>query len=128
MKYLKSYNESNTSDLSFTDKYSKEIESGLITIDNTRDYLKIKVKGDLDIPDLNDLEIKKEDDDTYWITKPLKFDFEDVISIESAKLEEMLSKSSEEIKSDLQSIYDKKYNNKWYLRKKKIRKLFGEYL
>jgi len=128
MKYLKKYNESNTSDLSFSDKYSKYIKLGVITIDNTRDFIKVKVKGDLDLPELDDLKIKSEED-TYWIEKPAKIDFGDIVSFNSNELEKMLSKSPEEIKSELQIVYNKKFiDDKLYLRKIEIRKLFSEYL
>jgi hypothetical protein len=128
MKYLKSFNESNTSNLSFKDKYSKYIESGDILIDNKRDYIEIKINGDIDIPELEELDFKKEGD-IYWISKPMKFDFGDAISFDVPQLEKMLMKTPEEIKSELQAMYDEKYkNNKLYLRKIEIRKLFSEYL
>ena len=128
MKYLKSFNESNTSNLSFRDKYGKYIESGDIVIDNKRDYIEIKINGDIDIPELEELDFKKEGD-IYWISKPMKFDFGDVISFDVSQLEEMLMKTPEEIKSELQGIYDEKYkNNNEYLKKIEIRKLFSEYL
>ena len=128
MKYLKRFNESNTSNLSFRDKYGKYIESGDIVIDNRRDYIDIKVNGDIDIPEFEELDLKKEGD-TYWILKPMKFDFGDAISFDVPQLEEMLMKTPEEIKSELQGIYDNKYKNDiTYLRKKMIRQLFNEYL
>ena len=128
MKYLKSFNESNTSNLSFRDKYGKYIESGDIVIDNKRDYIEIKINGDIDIPELEELDFKKEGD-IYWISKPMKFDFGDAISFDVPQLEKMLMKTPEEIKSELQGMYDEKYkNNKLYLRKIEIRKLFSEYL
>jgi hypothetical protein len=128
MKYLKRFNESNTSNLSFKDKYGKYIESGDIVIDNRRDYIDIKVNSDIDIPEFEELDLKKEGD-TYWISKPMKFDFGDAISFDVSQLEEMLMKTPEEIKSELQGIYDNKYKNDiTYLRKKMIRQLFNEYL
>jgi len=128
MKYLKRFNESNASNLSFNDKYSKYIKSKDIVIYNKRDYIEIKINGDIDIPELEELGFKKEGD-IHWISKPKKIDLEDFIAFEVPQLEEMLMKNPEEIKSELQSIYDKKYkNNEWYLRKLEIRKLFSEYL
>jgi hypothetical protein len=128
MKHIKRFNESNTSNLSFKDKYSKYIESGDIVIDNKRDYIEIKINGDIDIPELEELDFKKEGD-IYWISKPMKFDFGDAISFDVPQLERMLMKTPEEIKSELQGMYDEKYkNNKLYLRKIEIRKLFSEYL
>ena len=128
MKYLKRFNESNTSNLSFRDKYGKYIESGDIVINNTREFIDIKVNGDIDIPELKELGFKKEGD-VYWISKPMKFDFGDAISFDVPQLEEMLMKTPEEIKSELQGIYDNKYKNDiTYLRKKMIRQLFNEYL
>jgi hypothetical protein len=128
MKYLKSFNESNTSNLSFRDKYGKYIKSGDIVIDNKLDYIEIKINGDIDIPELEELDFKKEGD-IYWISKPMKFDFGDAISFDVPQLEKMLMKTPEEIKSELQGIYDEKYkNNNEYLRKIEIRKLFSEYL
>jgi hypothetical protein len=128
MKHIKRFNESGTSNLSFNDKYSKYIKSGDIVIDNKRDYIDIKIKGDMDIPELLELGFKKEGDN-YWIRKPMKFDFEDVISIDAPQLEKMLMKTPEEIKSELQGMYDEKYkNNNEYLKKIEIRKLFSEYL
>jgi len=128
MKYLKRFNESNTSNLSFKDKYSKYIESGDIVIYNTREFIDIKVNGDMDIPEFEELDLKKEGD-TYSILKPMKLDFGDVISFDVDQLEEMLMKTPEEIKSELQGIYDEKYKNDiLYLRKKMIRQLFSEYL
>jgi hypothetical protein len=59
----------------------------------------------------------------------MKFDFGDAISFDVPQLEKMLMKTPEEIKSELQGMYDEKYkNNKLYLRKIEIRKLFSEYL
>ena len=128
MKHLKRFNESNTSNLSFKDKYSKYIESGDIVIYNTREFIDIKVNGDMDIPEFEELGLKKEGD-TYSILKPMKLDFGDVISFDVSQLEEMLMKTPEEIKSELQGIYDNKYKNDiLYLRKKMIRQLFSEYL
>jgi hypothetical protein len=128
MKYLKSFNESNTSNLSFRDKYGKYIKSGDIVIDNKLDYIEIKINGDIDIPELEELDFKKEGD-IYWMSKPMKFDFGDAISFDVPQLEKMLMKTPEEIKSELQGIYDEKYkNNNEYLRKIEIRKLFSEYL
>jgi len=128
MKHIKRFNESGTSNLSFNDKYSNYIKSGDIVIDNKRDYIDIKIKGDMYIPELLELGFKKEGDN-YWIRKPMKFDFEDVISIDVPQLEKMLMKTPEEIKSELQGMYDEKYkNNNEYLKKIEIRKLFSEYL
>ena len=128
MKHLKRFNESNTSNLSFKDKYSKYIESGDIVIYNTREFIDIKVNGDMDIPEFEELDLKKEGD-TYSILKPMKLDFGDVISFDVSQLEEMLIKTPEEIKSELQGMYDNKYKNDiFYLRKKMIRQLFSEYL
>ena len=106
----------------------KYIKSKDIVIYNKRDYIEIKINGDIDIPELEELGFKKEGD-IHWISKPKKIDLEDFIAFEVPQLEEMLMKNPEEIKSELQSIYDKKYkNNEWYLRKIEIRKLFSEYL
>jgi hypothetical protein len=128
MKHIKRFNESGTSNLSFNDKYSNYIKSGDIVIDNKRDYIDIKIKGDINIPELLELGFNKEGDN-YWIRKPMKFDFEDVISIDVPQLEKMLMKTPEEIKSELQAIYDQRYkNNNEYLKKIEIRKLFSEYL
>jgi hypothetical protein len=125
MKHLKKFNES-TTPVSLTTKYSSDIESGNISIEVTREYIKVKVKEGFSIPELDSLGIKKEKG-VYWVIRPLKTNFGDVISFDVPTLGEMLTKTPEEIKMKLQSIYDEKYNQH-YIETIKIRELFVEYL
>lgn len=127
MKHLKKFNEEKIS-TSFNEIYSKEIKSRDITIEVTDYYLKIKNKDEKNIPELDDLGFEKETDGFYWVPIPRKLTFGDVIVFNSEVLEKLLSKTPEDIKNELQKMYNDKYKNESYVRDMKIRQLFSEYL
>jgi len=126
MKYLKKFNES-LSKPSFKEKYAKEIASGDIEVKIVDSWLEIKVKDGSTLPELEELEIKR-DKDTYWLAKPSKSNIGDYIVLDVDSLKKLLNKTPEEIKKELQDTYDKKFRNDRYLRDMKIRKLFVDYL
>ena len=126
MKHLRKFNENNIDSKTFSVKYKDLIDSKDIVITDSRDYISIKCKEDITIPELEELSIKKEDD-TYYITKMLKFDFGDVYTFDMESLGDILKKSPVEIKSELQSIYNKTFENPYHLKKIKLRELFFDF-
>jgi hypothetical protein len=137
MKHIKRFNEGLESNpKSFTTIYHDEIKSGKMRIVDTGSFLEVRVKKDSDltqpIPELDNIGIKPEiesEEIVYWFSKPMKINFGDFITFDVPALEKLLSKSPEEIKTELQNIYNKKYlNNKDYIKTKTIRELFSEYI
>jgi len=126
MKHLRKFNENNIDSKTFSVKYKDLIDSKDIVITDSRDYISIKCKEGITIPELEELSIKKEDD-TYYITKMLKFDFGDVYTFDMDSLGDILKKSPVEIKSELQSIYNKTFENPYHLNKIKLRELFFDF-
>ena len=126
MKHLRKFNENNIDSKTFSFKYKDLIDSKDIVITDSRDYISIKCKEGITIPELEELSIKKEDD-TYYITKMLKFDFGDVYTFDMDSLGDILKKSPVEIKSELQSIYNKTFENPYHLNKIKLRELFFDF-
>ena len=131
MKHLKRFNEEISvieSEKTINTKYEDLIASKDIIIDSTGDYIKVKCKEGIVIPELEELSIEKESDNTYYISKIQKLDLGDFYTLDMESLKTLLEKPSIKIKSELEAIYDKTFNNPYHQRKLKIRELFFNYL
>lgn len=131
MKHLKRFNEEVSiieSEKTINTKYEDLIASKDIVIDSSGDYIKVKCKEGIVIPELEELSIEKESDNTYYISKIQKLDLGDFYTLDMESLKTLLEKPSVRIKSELEAIYDKTFNNPYYQRKLKLRELFFNYL
>lgn len=135
-KYDSYIKENSENKNTFRQKYSEHIENGDIKILRGdvgylgKDLL-ILVKSELEIPEFKNkfVYVHKYDGGDYkgyTINLPMEFGFDDIINFSEQTLSNLLKKTSTEIKSELQSMYNKQFG-KDYFDKSKIVSLFKEY-
>jgi hypothetical protein len=127
MKHLRKFNEkaeSIESSKTINSKYKELIDSKDIVIDSKGDYIKVKCAEGITIPELEELSIKKESDNTYYILKIQKLDIGDFYAFDMKSLKTLLEKPSIEVKSELEEIYNKRFNDPYHQKKMRLRELF----
>lgn len=140
---IKRYNnyikENLENEVTFRKKYSDYIENGDIKILRgdvglLGKSIKVLVKNELEIPELEDFEkskfinnYKNDNDYRYYLVDlPMEIGFNDIVTFEEKSLSDLLKKSPKEIKSYLKSKYDDLFGEE-YIDKNKIVSLFKEY-
>jgi hypothetical protein len=132
MRYLKKFNENNSNNPTFKEKYSDYIKSGEIIVKHSFNELEIKVKNELDISELEDVKWYSEDEGDitrYKILLPTGLSvLNDYLVFDYDSSSKILELSPDKVKEYIQKEYDLRFKTEDYLKRLKIKEMFREYI